>query len=112
MHATLATPGALNLSGLIRADDLGDSWAKSDSPRGDSAASQSPLFTQDPEGTEKHLLDTLAAAQFDVDRTGDPAQGTLNDYQLVVFNNQDLESLVRRAKMRSRNSSSRVADCS
>jgi Ca-activated chloride channel homolog len=90
VHATLATAGALNLSGLIRADSLGEI-------RFDRAVTlrrPKVLFiTQDPEGTEKHLLDTLAAAQFNVDRTGDPSQGTLSDYQIVVFNNQDLESL-------------------
>jgi Mg-chelatase subunit ChlD len=90
VHANIATAGALNLSGLIRADKLGEI-------RFDRAVTlrrPKVLFiTQDPEGTEKHLLDTLAAAQFNVDRTGDPSQGTLSDYQLVVFNNQDLESL-------------------
>src|SRR5579871_3712382 len=90
VHATLATPGALNLSGLIRADDLGEI-------RFDRAVTlrrPKVLFiTQDPEGTEKHLLDTLSAARFDVDRTGDPTQGALSDYQLVVFNNLDLEAL-------------------
>ena len=49
--------------------------------------------SQDPAGTDTHLLQTLAAAQFDVDRTADPAHGTLADYQLVVLNNLDMESL-------------------
>ena len=94
VHATLATAGALNLSGLIRADDIGDKLGEIRFDRAVTLRRPKVLFiTQDPEGTEKHLLDTLAAARFDVDRTGDPAQGTLNDYQLVVFNNQDLESL-------------------
>jgi Mg-chelatase subunit ChlD len=90
VHASLTAAGAINLSGLIRADNLGEI-------RFDRAVTlrrPKVLFiTQDPEGSEKHLMDTLAAARFDVDRTGDPAHGVLTDYQLVVFNNQDLESL-------------------
>src|SRR5580692_1400946 len=90
VHASLTAAGALNLSGLIRADNLGEI-------RFDRAVTlrrPKVLFvTQDPEGSEKHLMDTLAAARFDLDRTGDPAHGVLTDYQLVVFNNQDLESL-------------------
>jgi Mg-chelatase subunit ChlD len=38
-------------------------------------------------------MQTLAAAQFDVDRTADPAHGALADYQLVVLNNLDMEAL-------------------
>jgi uncharacterized membrane protein/uncharacterized protein YegL len=50
-------------------------------------------ISQDPEGSESHLLQTLAAAQFDVERTNDPMHGALSDFQLVVFNNLDMESL-------------------
>ncbi len=95
VHASLTAAGALNLSGLIRADNLGDI-------RFDRAVTlrrPKVLFiSQDPEGTESHLIQSLAAAQFDVDRTSDPLQGTLSDYQLVVFNNQDLESLAEQRK--------------
>ena len=90
VHASLTVAGALNLSGVIRADKLGEI-------RFDRAVTfRKPrilYISQDPEGTETHLMQTLAAAQFDVDRTNDPMHGTLTDYQLVVFNNLDLESL-------------------
>ncbi len=95
VHASLTAAGALNLSGLIRADNLGEI-------RFDRAVTlrrPKVLFvSQDPEGAESHLLQTLAAARFDLDRTGDPLHGVLNDYQLVVFNNQDLESLAAARK--------------
>ena len=95
VHASLTAAGALNLSGLIRAGNFGDI-------RFDRAVTlrrPKVLFiSQDPEGTESHLIQTLTAAQFDVDRTNDPLHGTLNDYQLVVFNNQDLESLAAQRK--------------
>ncbi|HEY3740858.1 MAG TPA: VWA domain-containing protein [Bryobacteraceae bacterium] len=50
-------------------------------------------ITQDPQGTGKNFLDALAAAQFDVTPQSDPEQGKLSDYQLVAFNNWDLESI-------------------
>ncbi len=90
VHASLSAAGALSLTGVIQANGLGEI-------RFDRAVTlrrPKVLFiSQDPAGTETHLLQTLAAAQFDVDRTADPAHGTLADYQLVVLNNQDLESL-------------------
>jgi Ca-activated chloride channel homolog len=89
-HASLSTAGALNLSGVIRAANLSD-------VRFDRALNlRKPKLlyvSQDPEGTEAHLLQMLAAAQFDVDRTNDPMHGTFSDYQLVVLNNLDLEAL-------------------
>jgi Mg-chelatase subunit ChlD len=90
VHASLTAAGALNLSGVIRAGNLG-------SIRFDRAVNlRRPkvlYISQDPEGSESHLMQTLAAAQFDVERTNDPMHGALSDYQLVVFNNLDMESL-------------------
>jgi len=95
VHASLSAAGALNISGVIKADNFGEI-------RFDRAVTlRRPkvlYISQDPEGTENHLLQTLAAAQFDVDRTQDPMHGTLSDYQLVVFNNWDLESLANQRK--------------
>ena len=88
-HASLTASGALSLTGVIQANGLGEI-------RFDRAVTlRRPkvlYISQDPAGTEAHLLQTLAAAQFDVDRTADPAHGTLADYQLVVLNNLDMES--------------------
>jgi Ca-activated chloride channel homolog len=90
VHASLNSAGALNLSGIIRADNLGEIQFD----RAVTLRRPKILYvSQDPEGTESHLMQNLAASQFDVDRTGDVNHGTLSDYQLVVFNNLDLESL-------------------
>ncbi|HTR35938.1 MAG TPA: VWA domain-containing protein [Bryobacteraceae bacterium] len=90
VHASLSEVGALNLSGVIRAGQSGEI-------RFDRAVNlrrPKVLFiSQDPAGTEAHLMQTLAAAQFEVDRTGDPLHGDLAGYQLVVLNNLDLEAL-------------------
>ena len=50
-------------------------------------------LSEDPPGSEKHLLDTLRAAQFEIDTSRGVLPLKLDDYQLVVFNNWDLESL-------------------
>ena len=46
-----------------------------------------------PRARETNLMQTLAAGQFDVERTSDPTHGSLANYQIVVLNNLDLESL-------------------
>ncbi len=91
VNASLATPGALNIALSIKAPDV----------NGDANIAQAVTLrrprvlylSQDPPGSEAHLLQALNAAQFDVDRTNDPSHGKLSDYQIVVFNNWDLESL-------------------
>jgi Ca-activated chloride channel homolog len=90
VHASLTAAGALSLTGVIQAAGLGEI-------RFDRAVTlrrpKALYVSQDPAGTEIHLMQTLSAAQFDVNRTADPTHGTLNDYQLVILNNLDLESL-------------------
>ncbi len=89
VHARLTAAGALSLAGVIEANGLGQI-------RFDRAVTlRRPkvlYISQDPAGSETHLLQTLAAAEFEVDRTADPAHGKFTDYQLVVLNNLDLES--------------------
>jgi Mg-chelatase subunit ChlD len=95
VHASLSEVGALNLSGVIRAGPSGEI-------RFDRAVTlRRPkvlYISQDPAGTEAHLMQTLAAAQFEVERTSDPLHGTLANYQLVVLNNLDLEALASSRK--------------
>ena len=90
VHASLNTEGAVDISGSVRTADAGD-------VRFEQAITlRRPrvlYISQDPAGTEANLLDTLQAARFDVLRSSDPTKGNLNDYQLVVFNNWDLESI-------------------
>ena len=72
VHASLTAAGALSLAGVIQADGLGEI-------RFDRAVTlRRPkvlYISQDPAGTGTHLLQTLAAAQFDVDSTADPVHG-------------------------------------
>jgi Mg-chelatase subunit ChlD len=90
LHASLNTPGALDLAVAIRAKDEGevhfDQAVMLRRPKvlyitGDSAA------------VNAHLTSTLAAAQFDVQRINDLPTGSLSGYQVVIFDNWDLESI-------------------
>jgi len=90
VHARITAPGALSLSGVLRSPNLGDVRFE----RAMTLRRPKVLYvSQDPEGTEAHLIQALDAAQFEVERTADPLHGALTDYQLVVLNNLDMEAL-------------------
>ena len=90
VHARITAAGALSLSGVMQAGGLGE--ARFD--RAMTLRRPKVLYvSQDPEGTETNLMQTLSTAEFDVERTTDPLHGTLSDYQLVLLNNLDLEGL-------------------
>ncbi len=91
LHASLNTPGALDLSLAIRA-------GAADEVRFDQAVTlKRPKIlyvSQDTGATDSHLPATLAAAQFDIDRVADFTTGDLSAYQLVILNNWDLEGIL------------------
>lgn len=90
VHASMTVAGALKLSGLIRAGDLGELQFD----RAVTLRRPRILYiSQDPPGSETHFVQTASAAQFDVDRTADPVHGALTNYQLTILNNVDLDSL-------------------
>jgi uncharacterized membrane protein len=90
VHTSVSTAGAVDLAGKISAADLGEA-------RFEQAVTlrrpQALLITQDPPGTEKHLLSTLEANQFEVRRISSPPPEDLSQFQLIIFHNWDLESL-------------------
>ncbi|HTS75894.1 MAG TPA: VWA domain-containing protein [Bryobacteraceae bacterium] len=90
MHASLNTPGALDLSIAVRAQSAGE-------VRVDQAVTlRQPkvlYVTGDSPNTNSHLMSTLAAAQFDVQRSSEFSNQNLSDDQLVVLDNWDLESV-------------------
>ncbi|HVO98408.1 MAG TPA: VWA domain-containing protein [Bryobacteraceae bacterium] len=89
LHAALNTPGALDLSIAIR--------SAGGEVRYDQAVTlKRPkvlYVSQDSGSTDTHLTATLSAAQFDIDRVNDFTSGDLSPYQLVIFNNWDLEAI-------------------
>jgi Ca-activated chloride channel homolog len=89
-HASVSAAGAIQLAGRIAAPGLGEAHF-------DSAVTlRRPrvlLVTNDPADAEAHLLRTLAANQFDVQRAPAGPPDSLDDYQLIVFNNWDMQSV-------------------
>ncbi|MEO8025033.1 MAG: VWA domain-containing protein [Bryobacteraceae bacterium] len=89
-HAALNTAGAVDLSVALKSDSLGE-------VRFDQAMNlRRPkvlYMTSDAAENEKNLLSTLAAAQFDVERVTDFPKTPLAEYQIVTFNNWDLENV-------------------
>jgi len=90
LHTSLNTPGALDIAVAIRAGALGEVHFDQ------AVVLKQPkvlYVTQDPAAQDSHFPGTLAAAQFDVNRATDLGEVHLNDYQLVIFNNWDLEAI-------------------
>lgn len=90
MHASVNTPGALDLSVSIRAEGAGEL-------RFDQAIMlRRPrllYLSQDSTLVDGNLGNALAAAEFEVVRSQDFGQMKLADFQLVVLNNWDLEKI-------------------
>ncbi|NWF84998.1 MAG: VWA domain-containing protein [Bryobacteraceae bacterium] len=88
--ASIATPGAINLSVALRSASLGD-------VRFEQALSiRRPrvlYISQDAPGMEGHFISTLEAAEFEVVSNQDFATARLEDYQVVVLNNYDLQAM-------------------
>ncbi len=89
-HANLSVSGAVDLTVSLKATGIGDVLF-------DQAMTlRRPKLiyvSVDPAGSETNLLQALAAAQFDVQRVPDAAAAKLADAQVLVLNNQDLESI-------------------
>jgi uncharacterized membrane protein len=95
VHANLNIAGAVDISGAVRAGELGE-------VRFEQAITlRRPriLFvSQDPAGTETHFLDTLKAGQFDIRQLPDLSGSSFDEYQVVVLNNTDLERITPATK--------------
>ena len=89
VRASVSTTGAVDLAGTISAAGMGQA-------RFDQAVTiRRPrvlLLTNDPAGTEAHLQKTLESSQFEVQLSGQ-IPDRFDDYQVVVFNNWDAESV-------------------
>ncbi|MFN0103584.1 MAG: VWA domain-containing protein [Bryobacteraceae bacterium] len=90
VHVALNVPGAIDISGAIRSQELGEvRFAQSISLRRPRAL----FVTQDPPGSEKHLFSVLSAAQYDVMMSNTLDVSRLDDFQLLLFNNYDIETI-------------------
>jgi Ca-activated chloride channel family protein len=89
VRASVTTTGAVDLAGAISGTGLGEA-------RFDQAVTirrpRALLLSNDPAGTEAHFQKTLQSSQFEV-QLGSQIPDAFDDYQLVVFNNWDAESV-------------------
>jgi Ca-activated chloride channel homolog len=95
VHTSLNTAGAVDLSGTLSAPGLGEV------PFAQAITLRRPrvlLLSHDPPGTGTHLLHTLEAAQFEVTPASAMPSAGLANFQLVVFNNWNLEELPAASK--------------
>lgn len=90
LHASLNTPGALDLAIAIRARDAGEIHFDQ------AVMLRRPkilYISADSAGENSHLTATLQAAQFEVQRMDEFPGVNLAEYQLVVLDNWDLEKI-------------------
>ena len=90
LHANVNAAGAIELVGSIRSAELGEAGFRN------SVTLRRPrvlLLSKDPAGTETHLMRTLEANQFEVQRSASGVPDKLHDYQLVIFNNWDARTI-------------------
>ncbi len=101
-HASVNATGAIELAGRISAPILRETpRATPDAVAGEAHFDRALtlrrprvlLVTNDPADAEAHLLRTLAANQFDVQRAPSGPPDSLDGYQLVIFNNWDMQSV-------------------
>ncbi len=90
LQATVNSVGAIALAGRISAGDLGEARFE------DAVTLRHPrvlLVSHDPAESEEHLVRTLESNQFEVVKSAGGIPDKLDDYQLIVINNWDMESI-------------------
>jgi len=95
LQASVNSVGAIALAGKISAAGLGETRFE------DSVTLRRPrvlLVSRDPADSEAHLLRTLEANQFAVEHAPAGVPAKLDDYQLIVINNWNMQSIPAPAK--------------
>jgi len=90
LQANVNSVGAIALAGKVNAGDLGEATFE------DAVTLRQPrvlLVSHDPAASEEHLVRALEANQFQVNRATAGIPDKLDDYQLIVINNWDMESI-------------------
>jgi uncharacterized membrane protein len=95
VQASVNSVGAIALAAKISAPGLGEARFE------ESITIRSPrvlLVSHDPAASEEHLLRALQANQFEVQQAPGGVPAKLDDFQLIVINNWDMESIQPAAK--------------
>lgn len=95
VYSSLSAPGAIDLSIVIRAEGLGEAAFE----QAIMVRRPRVLFvSQDSPEADSHLLAVLEAARFEVLRQPDVNTANLSEFQVIVFNNHNLEAIPPRRK--------------
>ncbi|HLY16067.1 MAG TPA: VWA domain-containing protein [Bryobacteraceae bacterium] len=89
-HASVSATGAIELAGRISAPGQGEAHFES------ALTLRRPrvlLISRDPADAEAHLTRTLEANQFDIVPAPAGVPDKLDDFQLVIFNNWDMQNV-------------------
>ncbi len=90
VFSTLNTAGAIDLSGTLRTPDLGEVRFE----QALNVRKPKVLYVSDDSpGNETHLMGVFEAAQFDVKKVENSNASKLSEYQMIVFNNHNLEAI-------------------
>ncbi|HEY3840086.1 MAG TPA: VWA domain-containing protein [Bryobacteraceae bacterium] len=90
VRASLNTSGAIDLAGKVIANGLGEArFEQAVTVR----RARALLLSQDPAGTDVHLTNILTANQFDFDRNGAEIPRDVSNYQLLIFNNINMDAI-------------------
>jgi Ca-activated chloride channel homolog len=90
LQASVNSVGAIGLSGKVVAEGLGEARFE------DAVTLRSPrvlLLSRDPSTSEQHLIRALQANQFEVEHVTGGIPDKIENFQLVVINNWDMESI-------------------
>ena len=90
LQTNINTAGAIAIAGKITAGDLGEASFEN------AVTLRQPrvlLVSHDPPASEEHLVRVLEANQFQVSRTTTGIPDKIDDFQLIVINNWDMESI-------------------
>ena len=90
LQANINSAGAIELAGKVSAAELGET-------RFEQAVTlrrpRALLVSNDPPSSEQHLLRTLQANQFEVEQSPSGVPAKLDDFQLILINNWNMQSI-------------------
>jgi uncharacterized protein YegL len=90
LNANINSAGAIELAGKVAAADLGETrFEEAVTLRRPKAL----LVSNDPPASEQHLLGTLQANQFEVQQSNSGVPNKLDDFQLILINNWNAQSI-------------------
>lgn len=96
IYSALNTAGAIDVSGRLQAEGLGEIRFE----QALNVRRPKVLFvSQDSQTADEHITSVLQASRFEIERAPDANARRLSDYQLIIFNNHNLEAIPPQRKL-------------